>query len=128
PNGDQPSRNSAGAAAPIRMAAAGLVLLLAGVVIWISATPAQTIPPDPQATAPVPAATFASWFQSGTPTLNGVVKPADSVAFPNNPGLRNVDFYQWSWQMFLCLTSPAPQKYCLRSNPSSLGRTGNRSS
>ena len=111
PTGDRPPRNSAGAAAPIRPAAAGLLFLLAAVAIWTSATLAQTIPGDAQPTATVPAATFASWFQSGTPTANGVVKPADSVAFPNNPGLHNVDFYQWSWQMFLWLTSPAPQKY-----------------
>lgn len=43
-------------------------------------------------------------------TFNGVVKPADSLNFTNDPCLKNVDFYQWSEQMFLWLTSPAPNK------------------
>ena len=60
------------------------------------------------ATATVPAALFASWFVSGTPTQDGVVKPADSVGFSNDVNLKNVDFYRWSEQMFLWLTSPAP--------------------
>jgi hypothetical protein len=115
PKCDRPSRNSRGTAAPIPMAgasvAAGLILLLAGLAIWTPATSAQPIPADAQATATVPAALFASWFESGTPTLDGVVKPADSVAFSNDPGLQNVDFYQWSEQMFLWLTSPAPITY-----------------
>jgi hypothetical protein len=51
---------------------------------------------------------FASWFESGSVSLNGVVNPADSVTFPNTP---NCSFYQWSEQMFLWLTSPAPPRY-----------------
>jgi hypothetical protein len=37
-----------------------------------------------------------------------VVLPANSVTFPNTP---NCSFYQWSMQMFLWLTSPAPVTY-----------------
>ncbi len=48
---------------------------------------------------------FRSFFVSGIVTLNGAVKPADSVNFPNTP---NCSFYQWSFQMFLWLTSPDP--------------------
>lgn len=51
---------------------------------------------------------FATWFESGTVALNGSVKPANSVTFPGNP---NCDFYKWSEQMFLWLTSPAPARY-----------------
>src|SRR6266849_3167741 len=69
---------------------------------------AQTIPTDPQGGCPVAAGTFAQWFETGVPALNGVVKPADSVAFP---GVPNCDFYSWSKQMFLWLTSPAPSRY-----------------
>jgi hypothetical protein len=36
------------------------------------------------------------------------VNPANSVTFPNVP---NCSFYQWSKQMFLWLTSPAPATY-----------------
>jgi hypothetical protein len=68
----------------------------------------QSLPSDAQSTCVVTAPVFASWFQSGTVTLNGVVNPANSVTFPNTP---NCSFYQWSKQMFLWLTSPAPATY-----------------
>jgi len=66
---------------------------------------AQSIPSDAQGGCPVAGATFATWFETGTPAPDGVVKPADSVNFP---GVPNWDFYTWSKQMFLWLTSPAP--------------------
>ncbi len=69
---------------------------------------AQTMPSDPSPTCTVAPATFATWFQSGSPSLNGVVNPANSVAFPDSP---NCSFYQWAKQMFLWLTSPAPSIY-----------------
>ena len=74
---------------------------------------AQTFPTDAQNPAPlsncvVSQTTFNGFFQSGAPTLNGVVNPANSVAFPHN---NNCDFYQWSEQMFLWVTSPAPPNY-----------------
>lgn len=77
---------------------------------------AQTIPTNPMVSCttdmqPTPPEfpNFASWFQSGAFAVNGVVKPADSLNFPNNP---NCSFYQWAYQMFLWLTSPAPPTYC----------------
>lgn len=69
---------------------------------------AQTIPNDAQAVALVPSGTFAGWFTSGTPTLNGAVGPADSENFS---GTSLGAFWQWSWQMFLWVTSPAPSTY-----------------
>jgi hypothetical protein len=51
---------------------------------------------------------FNNWFESGTVSLNGAVKPANSVLFPDTP---NCSFYKWSEQMFLWLTSPAPPRY-----------------
>ena len=60
------------------------------------------LPTDPQPSCTVTPPTFANWFQSGSVTLNGLVKPANSlVALAPNCG-----FYQWSEQMFLWLTSP----------------------
>jgi hypothetical protein len=53
-------------------------------------------------------AEFNGWFESGTVSLNGAVKPANSVQFPDPP---NCNFYKWSEQMFLWLTSPAPPRY-----------------
>jgi len=69
---------------------------------------AQSIPTDPQGGCPVSAAKFASWFETGVPAADGEVKPADSVNFPDIP---NCSFYDWSKQMYLWLTSPAPSKY-----------------
>jgi hypothetical protein len=58
------------------------------------------------------------WFPSindESIPLNGFINPADSVHFPHetiNPaGPTNCDFYAWSAQMFLWLTSPAPSSY-----------------
>lgn len=78
------------------------------VLIAVSAASAQTLPANVKQTCTVPATTFASWFQSGTVTANGAVKPANSITFSNSP---NCDFYRWSQQMFLWLTSPAPTTY-----------------
>jgi hypothetical protein len=67
-----------------------------------------SLPADAQSTCVVTAPVFKTWFHSGTVTLDGVVDPANSVTFPNSP---NCSFYQWSKQMFLWLTSPAPPTY-----------------
>jgi hypothetical protein len=78
-------------------------------LVGASSARAQTIPSDAKATCTVTAAQFAGWFQSGSVAVNGVVKPANSVTF-SNPA-ANCPFYQWSKQMFLWLTSPAPVSY-----------------
>jgi hypothetical protein len=76
--------------------------------------PLTLLPTDPSPTCVVTPAVFATWFQpvppatTGAVTLNGIVNPANSVTFPNTP---NCSFYQWSEQMFLWLTSPAPATY-----------------
>jgi hypothetical protein len=84
------------------------VLLAAVVVLATTFANAQTVPNDAKATCTVTAPVFASWFHSGAVTLNGVVDPANSVTFPDVP---NCSFYQWSKQMFLWATSPAPVTY-----------------
>jgi hypothetical protein len=68
---------------------------------------AQAVPTDPSGGCPISPATVAGFFESGSVTLNGVVKPADStlVLAPN------CGFFQWTEQMFLWLTSPAPARY-----------------
>ncbi len=73
-----------------------------------SSTQASLLPPDAQGLCTVTPALFASWFQSGSVSLNGVVNPANSVQFST---ATNCNFYQWSEQMFLWLTSPAPPNY-----------------
>ena len=69
---------------------------------------AQTLPANPKPSCTVPSAMFSSWFQTGAVTLDGIVEPANSVAFSDQP---NCPFYQWSEQMFLWMTSPAPPTY-----------------
>src|SRR4051794_21030864 len=70
----------------------------------------QPLPPDAGSACAtsLTAAEFNSWFDAGFVTLDGLVKPADSVLFPNTP---NCSFYKWSEQMFLWLTSPATPEY-----------------
>ena len=75
------------------------------------AATAQTLPPDAQPTAAVPPENFASWFASGKPTLNGLVKPANSVTLAHS---SNIDFYHWSEQMFLWVTSPTGEGHTAR--------------
>ncbi|GLQ87333.1 hypothetical protein [Dyella flagellata] len=66
---------------------------------------AQTVvPTNAKPLCAVSPTTFASWFASGKPSLNGAVNPADSIKFPNQ---NDCNFYNWSAQMFLWLTSPA---------------------
>ena len=69
-------------------------------------------PADSRPDAAVPAATFRSWFASGSPTLNGRVLPANSVTFSAGQSgvgfgpANDAAFYRWAYQMFLWLTSP----------------------
>ena len=69
------------------------------------------VPIDAKQTCTVTGAEFKSWFESGAVTLDGVVKPANSVQFPDPPAGDNCVFYRWSENMFLWLTSPAPARY-----------------
>jgi hypothetical protein len=89
------------------------LMLLAAMSPSLSSLNAQTLPSDAAAPSQDPctltSTDFAGWFQSGTPALNGVVKPADSLNFIDVP---NCPFYQWAQQMFLWITSPAPATYC----------------
>ena len=75
---------------------------------WAGAADAQVLPPNPDPTCVVPPTMFNGWFVSGTPGLNGPVKPADSLDLNTS---NNCFFYQWSEQMFLWLTSPASGVY-----------------
>lgn len=92
------------------------MVLAVAVTFGCGGVPATTPPPAPPLSLPadakelciVPASEFTTWFESGSVTLDGVVKPADSVNFSDIP---NCDFYKWSEQMFLWLTSPAPISY-----------------
>src|SRR5687767_7217155 len=81
------------------------VLFLGACGLWpLDAAEAQAVPADAKPTCVVEPTTFKSWFDTGSVSLDGTVKPADSVNFPDTP---NCSFYQWSEQMFLWLSSPS---------------------
>ena len=88
----------------------GLPLTAIAVAVVIFSTGCTTPPPvptDPIDACALPPATFAGWFQSGAVSLNGVVNPANSLVNLS----PNCGFYEWSEQMFMWLTSPAPSAY-----------------
>ncbi len=86
----------------------GGALLASAALLAAGACAVLSVPSDPQPACAVSTSTIEGWFESGLITLDGVVKPADSVLFPDVP---NCDFYEWTEQMFLWLTSPAPPRY-----------------
>ncbi len=90
--------------------AAAFAGLVAGFAAGVGPAAAQVLPggppPDPTCVAPGPV--FNGWFLSGRPGLNQPVAPADSIALNTN---SNCNFYLWSEQMFLWLTSPATGPY-----------------
>ena len=101
-------RNSRRASRLMLMAAATLTPIL----FATGCQPPPPVPTDAVDACPLDAATFAGWFQPSSVTggvvqLNGVANPADSRIGP----APNCGFYQWSEQMFLWLTSPAPPAY-----------------
>jgi hypothetical protein len=70
--------------------------------------PPDAMPSDAVSNCTVTPQQFAGWFSSGTVSVDGPVVPANSITFPHE---NNCQFYQWSMQMFLWLTSPAPAIY-----------------
>ncbi len=61
------------------------------------------IPDDVDATCTVSSGEFNGWFANGKAAPNGRVLPANSAGFPNS---SDCDFYKWSEQMLLWVTSP----------------------
>ena len=88
----------------------GLALTAAAASFLLRPADAQVLPTDAQPTCAIPPATFNAMFESGSVTLNGVVKPANSTLSLDPPPI-NCPFFTWSEQMFLWLTSPAPSRY-----------------
>jgi hypothetical protein len=93
----------------VRLWPVGLATLVFGSTLLIAGCNKTPVPTDPVTTGcSVSATEFNTWFETGAVSLNGVVKPASSLTFSDNP---NCDFYKWSEQMFLWLNSPAPSRY-----------------
>ncbi|MBF4517717.1 hypothetical protein IRZ71_15235 [Flavobacterium sp. ANB] len=92
----------------IAMFAAVLIILFLGCkkndILAKADSEYEYLPQDVKQSCTVTETDFNSWFKSGKATENGLVEPANSVTFPHN---NNCDFYKWSEQMFLWITSPA---------------------
>jgi hypothetical protein len=61
------------------------------------------LPKDAQDLCPLTKEEFDTWFTSGKAKENGFVMPANSVTFVSDN--TNCNFYKWSEQMFLWITS-----------------------
>lgn len=83
---------------------AGAVLGLAASLAtgFAGAAGAQVLPPSPDPTCTVAPADFKGWF-TAQPGSNQPVNPANSLQLDTS---NNCNFYKWSAQMFLWLTSP----------------------
>lgn len=62
----------------------------------------EGVPSDAQDTYPLTETVFSTWFKDGSITKDGIVTAANSMDFTNT---NNVDFYKWSYRMFLWITS-----------------------
>lgn len=94
--------------AAILMAALILIFLGCKKNDLLATADSEYLPQDVKQSCTVSETEFNSWFATGKVTENGLVEPANSVAFPHN---NNCDFYKWSQQMFLWITSPASGSY-----------------
>ncbi|NHN24938.1 hypothetical protein FIA58_004535 [Flavobacterium jejuense] len=95
------------------------ILILLGISFCVSCKPKEedkieqeldlavvtsTLPQDVLPSCVIDSTEFNSWFESGKATENGTVNAANSVTFGHKD---NCDFYKWSEQMFLWITSPS---------------------
>lgn len=89
-----------------------MLLIAAGLSIWgchrTVEIEANRLPQDVLQSCTLDSNEFNSWFASGQATENGAVNPANSITFPHQ---NNCDFYKWSQQMFLWITSPSQGEY-----------------
>ncbi|QPF83212.1 hypothetical protein IC762_26325 [Bradyrhizobium genosp. L] len=85
-------------------AVVSLEVMIATLALSPHGATAQTVlPPDVKPTCIVAPTEFSSWFKTGKPEKDGVVVPANGLAFKAD---SLCPFYKWSAQMFLWLTSP----------------------
>jgi hypothetical protein len=102
-----------GAKRALRNAAGAYSFALAALALAccreVAETQAQVLPSDAKPLCALEPGEFAGWFETGAVTLNGAVKPKDSLNFAPQTlaGERICDFHKWAEQMFLWLTSPA---------------------
>jgi hypothetical protein len=61
--------------------------------------------------------TISTWFAGGVVSPGGLIFPANSLGFKVIDTTTNVDFYKWSEQMFLWITSPVGNKSIVLESP-----------
>ena len=90
--------------------ASRLVLAALALTCFSGLASGQVLPTDARPLCTFEPGEFAGWFETGAVTLDGAVKPKDSLNFSRNvpSGDPICNFHKWSEQMFLWVTSPAP--------------------
>lgn len=68
----------------------------------LASTPGSQFPANVMNACPMNPDSFNTWFESGKVTENGAVNHANSLSFVHD---SNCNFYRWSQQMFLWVTS-----------------------
>ncbi|MEQ9347158.1 MAG: hypothetical protein RIG26_12005 [Thalassospira sp.] len=91
-----------------RVLAAGIISSCAAGISLSASAGTSILPSDAFNSCPLDKAEMQNWFAGKEITLNGKVMPANSTLFPEQN--TNCDFFKWSAQMFLWLTSPAKLK------------------
>ncbi|MCX6318680.1 MAG: hypothetical protein NTW29_15470 [Bacteroidetes bacterium] len=69
----------------------------------LRSTPGTLFPANVMQSCPMNPDSFNTWFASGKASENGAVNHANSLTFVHD---SNCNFYRWSQQMFLWVTSP----------------------
>jgi hypothetical protein len=88
---------------------AGLAGAVAGFAVGMGGPAgAQVLPPNPDPTCVVTPTEFSGWFAPNPAGPNQPVNPANSITLDTS---NNCNFYKWSEQMFLWMTSPATGQY-----------------
>ncbi|AIE84467.1 hypothetical protein [Fimbriimonas ginsengisoli] len=96
---------------------AATAILSAGILTGMRGYGRQSFPQNPYNMCPLDKPMFDGWFASGQPSLNGRVVPADSLGLDTS---TNQNFYRWSYQMFLWLTSPTGTRIDKDGKPTTL--------
>lgn len=79
----------------------------------LTASRKSVFPSDVMQSCPMNPDSFNTWFASGKVSENGLVNHANSLTFIHD---SNCNFYRWSQQMFLWVTSPYEKRSVMESS------------
>lgn len=79
----------------------------------LSSAQKSILPSDAMQLCPMNPDSFSTWFAGGKVSENGLVNHANSLTFVHD---SNCNFYRWSQQMFLWVTSPYEKRSVMESS------------